>query len=115
MSDLLQTILFGTFVPHDVPSRKIIFDSVVKRTKQMPAPRRNGPVRASVIEVLKRHPSDWLTVGIVAAESGCCDDTAIRVLNKLASDLVISKRFPNGKRVEKHAIFKWMNKNAKKQ
>lgn len=116
MSDLLTTILFGTFVIPDVPSRKIIFDEKSTKVATAPVPKRKGISLDAVIDALKRQPDEWMTIGMISAEAGCCDDTAQKILNKLASDQRILKRFADtGKRGGKNAVFKWKNKHGKKQ
>lgn len=116
MCDTLQTILFGTFVPPDVAGRVIEFDERTTRIATMPVPKRHGSARNAVIKALKCKPHDWLTIGTVSAEACCCNDTAAKVLNNLASEELVLKRFSNtGMRGGKNAVFKWKNKNAKKQ
>lgn len=116
MSNLLQTILFGTFLPPDVPSRRILFDERNTKVATAPVQKRKGIALDSVINALKRQPSQWLTIGEISAECGICDDTAQKVLNTLASEMKASKRFYlTGRRGGKCAMFKWINKNAKKQ
>ena len=112
---MLTTILYGTFVPPDVPSRKIMFDERNTRIATMPVEKRHGSARTAVINFLKRQPSEWLTIAMVSAAAGCCDDTAAKILNKLSSEQQILKRYAGtGKRGWKNAVFKWKNKNAKK-
>lgn len=116
MCDTLQTILFGKFVPPDVAGRVIEFDERTTRIATMPVPKRHGSARNAVIKALKRKPHDWLTIGMVSAEVSCCADTASKLLNRLASEALVLKRFSNtGLRGGKNAIFKWKNQNAKKQ
>lgn len=116
MCDMLTTILYGTFVPPDVPSRKIIFDERSTKVATAPVPKRKGMSLDAVIDALKRQPDEWMTIGMISAEAGCCDDTAQKILNKLASDQRILKRFADtGKRGGKNAVFKWKNKHGKKQ
>ena len=116
MSDLLTTILFGTFVIPDVPSRKVLFDERTTKVATAPVQKRKGIAREAVMNALKRQPSEWLTIGEISAECRISDDTAKKVLNALASEMKASKRFYlTGRRGGKCAMFKWINKNAKKQ
>ena len=112
---LLQTVLYGTFVPPDVPSRKIFFDERFIRVTELPVKKRKEAARANVIEVLQSKPGDWHSVSMVSAECRVGTDTASKVLNQLASEHIVLKRYGNaGKRGGKMAIFKWVEKRAKK-
>lgn len=116
MTSLLQTILFGAFLPPDVPSRKIVFDERSSRLTAARVVKPRGTARTSVVNALKRNPDEWMTIGMVSASAGCCDDTAQKILNRLASEQQILKRYAGtAKRGGKNAVFKWKNKNAKKQ
>ena len=116
MSTALQTILYGTFVPPDVAGRLIAFDERPARKVSTPVAVRKGPARNAVIEALKQHPHEWMTISAVAAVAWCCDGTARTVLNKLASEQIILKRFSGAsKRGGKNFVFKWKNQDAKKQ
>jgi len=115
MSDLLQTILFGTFLPPDVPGRKISFDDPKKTLWDLPVAKRKVASNDAVIEALQ-NSKEWLSVTAVSRLSGICYDTSKKVLNRLASDHTVSKRFVNSpKQGHKTAVFRWINKNAKKQ
>jgi len=81
------------------------------------APRkRDMPPREAVIEALKARCDDWHTVPDVAFMAGICRDTAIKVLNRLASEHLVAKRRAKCNGSGRPAIiFKWINKHAKKQ
>lgn len=112
---MLQTILYGNFVPPDVPSRKIMMDDRAHRVAIMPVSKRRGAARSAVAAALKRQPSEWMSIAMVAADAGCCDDTAQKILNHMASEHKILKRYAlTGKRGAKSAVFKWIVKHAKK-
>lgn len=116
MCDMLQTILYGTFVLPDVAGRLIAFDERTTRIATMPVAKRRGTARAAVIKALQRNPHEWMSIGTVASASVCCDDTAQKILNKLASEQIMLKRFSDtGKRGGRNAVFKWRNQDAKKQ
>ena len=115
MCNMLQTILYGTFVPPDVPSRVICFDDA--KWKRAPKPDRKSSVtsRALVISALQSDPVTWFTVHDIADMTGMHRDTAFKVLNRLASELIVAKRKAKLQRIGMpSALFKWMNKNAKK-
>lgn len=115
MSCHLQTILLGTFVPPDVPGRKIVFDDRSLWVATLPVKKRKEAARAVVIEVLQSKPGDWYSVAMVSAECRICTDTASKVLNQLASEhIVLKRRGSAGKRGGKMAIFKWVEKRAEK-
>ena len=112
---LLQTVLYGTFVPPDVPSRKIFFDERFIRVTELPVKKRKEAARAIVIEVLQSKPGDWHSVAMVSDECRICTDTASKVLNQLASEhIVLKRRGSAGKRGGKMAIFKLVEKRAEK-
>ena len=115
MSEHLQTILFGTFMPPDVPGRKISFDDARKSVSSLPVANRKGASRAAVIEALEKD-GQWLTVSEVSVLSGICYDTSKKVLGKLASEHIVSKRHINApKQGPKTSVYKWIKTNAKKQ
>lgn len=115
VSSLLQTILFGTFVPPDVPGRKIDFDAVKKPVPSLPVAKRKRSSRDSVIAIMEQF-YEWHTVREVSALSGACYDTSKKVLAKLAGEHIVSKRYRNvPKQGPKTAVYRWINKNAKKQ
>jgi len=116
MPNKLMTILFGTFTPPETQGFKVSFDERSTKVATAPVPKRKGISLDAVIDALKRQPDEWMTIGMISAEAGCCDDTAQKILNKLASDQRILKRFADtGKRGGKNAVFKWKNKHGKKQ
>lgn len=116
MCNALQTILFGTFMPPDVAGRLIAFDERTTRVATMPVAKRRGTARAAVIKALQRHPHEWMSIYTVAAASVCCEETAQKILNRLASEQIVLKRFAGtGKRGGRNAVFKWKNQDAKKQ
>lgn len=116
MSDMLQTILFGTFVPPDVPSRKFrTGDDSPRVLTSMAVKERVMSARSIVVSMLKQNMSNWYTFHDVASATGMHKDTAMKVLNALASEKLVSKR--RGKalyRGKPPTLFKWMNRNAKK-
>lgn len=115
MSEHLQTILFGTFMPPDVPGRKISFDEVKKNFSCLPVAKRKADSRGAVIDAIKK-AGDWKTIREVSALSGACYDTSKKVLAKLAGEHIVSKRYRNvPKQGPKTAVYRWINKNAKKQ
>lgn len=114
-ASLLHTVLFGTFIPPNAPGKKILFDERSKRIATMPVHRRKALSREAVIDVLQQHDGDWLTIGMVSAAVGVCDDTAAKVLNSLASEHIASKRFAkSAKPGGKNAVFKLVKKHGTK-
>lgn len=116
MTCLLQTILLGTFVSPDVPSRKICFDDKNRNFVQPPAAKPKMDSRAAVIHSLKEYAHEWLSMSDVAALAGICKDTSGRVLKQLASEHIVSKRLVSSpKQGPKTAVYRWIKKDAKKQ
>lgn len=115
MCEMLQTVLFGTFVTPDVPGRKISFDDGKKNFSCLPVAKRKGASRDAVIAMMET-VFEWQTVSEVSAMSGVCYDTSKKVLSRLASEHVVSKRYVNLPRQgPKTAVYRLVNKNAKKQ
>ncbi len=116
MSNLLQTILFGTFLPPDVPGRQINFDQPKNRHIDIPVRLRGISTRDAVIQALKSDTSNWFAINDISEMAGVCRDTAMKVLNQLASEqLVIKRREKIAHRGHPTVIFKWMKKSGKKQ
>ena len=116
MSELLQNILYGTFISPDVPGRKISFDDIKRNISSMPVASRKVASKTAVTDVLKAESHEWLTIGSISALSGVCNDTSAKVLNQLASEHLVLKRFAKtSKQGPKTAVFKWINKDANKQ
>lgn len=114
MSQLLQTILFGTFTPPDVQSKiHRIGDDQKRITTSLPVKDRSVSTRTAVVTVLTANADVWLTMHDVAHDAGIHKDTAMKVLNQLASEhLVLKRRAKVFYRGNPSVMFKWMKRNA---
>ena len=116
MCNMLQTILYGTFVPPDVPRRVVSFDDAKWKRAPKPDKKRNQSAREDVLQILKAEPGTWFTAHDIADMTGLHRDSSMKVLNRLASEHILAKRKAKLQRFGmQSALFKWINKNAKKQ
>lgn len=116
MCKMLQTILYGTFVPPDVPGRVVSFDDVKWKRTAKQIKKSSASTRELAISALMSDPITWFTVHDIADMTGMHRDTAFRVLNRLASELIVAKRKAKLNPIGMPStLFKWINKDAKKQ
>ena len=110
---LLQTVLYGTYTPPQVPGRVVSFDDCKWKRNITPVRKKCSSSREMVTLVLKSDPDTWFTAQDVADITGLHRDTSTKVLNRLASEHLLAKR-----KAKLHPIglatglYKWMKKNA---